>query len=84
MEGSVEPRYIGIKPMKGSVTEPPKLFGLPTVVLVQRTLDNPVDAHNHSTSSVTVSSFPRPRVLHLSRRYYITSEERIAEAITIT
>jgi hypothetical protein len=24
----------------------------PTVVLILRTLDNPVDAHNHSTSSV--------------------------------
>jgi hypothetical protein len=56
------------------VTEPPKLLGPPTVVLVQRTLDNPVDAHNHSTSSVTVFSFPCPRALHPSRRYYITSE----------
>jgi hypothetical protein len=34
------------------VTEPPKVLGLPTVVLVLRTLDNPVDAHNHSTSSI--------------------------------
>jgi hypothetical protein len=61
-----------------AVTEPPKLLGPPTVVLVQRTLGNPVDARNHSTSSVTVSSFPRPRALHPSRRYYITSEERIS------
>jgi hypothetical protein len=38
-------------------TEPPKSFGPPTVVLVQRTLDNPVDAHNHSTSSVFVPFF---------------------------
>jgi hypothetical protein len=67
-----------------AVTEPPKLLGPPTIVLVQRTLDNPVDAHNHLTSSVTVSSFPHPRALHLSRIYYITSEERLAEAITIT
>jgi hypothetical protein len=65
------------------VMEPPKLLGPPTVVLVQRTLDNRVDAHNHSTSSVTVSSVPRSRALHPSCRYYITSEERIAEAITI-
>jgi hypothetical protein len=35
-----------------AVTEPPKVLGPPTVVLVLRTLDNPVDAHNHSTSSV--------------------------------
>jgi hypothetical protein len=40
-----------------SVTEPPKLLGPPTIVLVQRTLENPVDAHNHSTSSVSVSLF---------------------------
>jgi hypothetical protein len=67
-----------------SVTEPPKLLGPPIVVLIQWTLDNPVDAHNHSTSLVTVSSLSRPRALHPSRRYYITSEGRIVEAITIT
>jgi hypothetical protein len=60
-----------------AVTEPPKVLGPPTVVLVPRTLDNPVDALNHSTSSVTVSSSFCPRALHPSRRYYITSEERI-------
>jgi hypothetical protein len=38
-----------------AVMKPPKLLGPPTVVLVERTLDNPVDAHNHSTSSVSVS-----------------------------
>jgi hypothetical protein len=61
-----------------SVTEPPKLLGPPTVVLVQWTLDNHVDAHNYSTSSIYVSLFPRPRVFHPSRRYYITLEERIS------
>jgi hypothetical protein len=61
-----------------AVMEPPKVLGPPTVVLVLRTLDNPVDAHNHSTSSVTVSSSFRPRALHLSHIYYITSEERIS------
>jgi hypothetical protein len=35
-----------------TVTEPPKVLGPPTVVLVLRTLDNPVDAHNHLTSLV--------------------------------
>jgi hypothetical protein len=38
-------------------TEPPKSLGPPTVVLVPRTLDNPINAHNHSTSSVFVSFF---------------------------
>jgi hypothetical protein len=35
-----------------AVTEPPKVLGPPTFVLVLRTLDNPADAHNHLTSSV--------------------------------
>jgi hypothetical protein len=36
------------------VTEPPKSLGPPTVVLVQRTSDNPVGAPDHLTSSVSV------------------------------
>jgi hypothetical protein len=47
---------MGFAPIPAA-TEPPKLLGPPTVVLVQRTLDNPVDAHNHLTSSVSVSLF---------------------------
>jgi hypothetical protein len=43
-----------------AVTEPPKSLGPPIVVLVQLTLDNPVDAHNHSTSSVSVT-FSSPK-----------------------
>jgi hypothetical protein len=34
------------------VTEPPKVLGPPTDILVLRTLYNHVDAHNHSTCSV--------------------------------
>jgi hypothetical protein len=42
------------------VTEPPKSLGPPTVVLVQRTLDNPVDAPDHLLSSVyEFLSFPK-------------------------
>ena len=37
-----------------AVTEPPKSLGPPTVVLVQRTSDNPVDTPDHLTSSVFV------------------------------
>jgi hypothetical protein len=74
---------IGFTPIS-AVTEPSKLLGPPTVVLVLRTLDNPVDAHNYLKSSVSVSLFPRPRALHPSRRYYNTSEGRIAKAVTIT
>jgi hypothetical protein len=43
-----------------AVTEPPKLLGPPTVVLVQRTSDNPVDAPVHLKSSVSISfTFPK-------------------------
>jgi hypothetical protein len=35
-----------------AVAEPPKVLGAPTDVLVLRTSDNHVDAHNHSTSLV--------------------------------
>jgi hypothetical protein len=63
-----------------AVMEPPKVLGPHAVVLVLRALDNPVDALNHPTSSVNVSSLIRPRVLYPSRRYYITSEERISES----
>jgi hypothetical protein len=37
-----------------SVAEPPKSLGPPTVVLVQRTSDNPAGAPDHLTSSVYV------------------------------
>jgi hypothetical protein len=53
------------------VAEPPKLLGPPIVVLVLRTSDNPVDAHNHSTSSVlyifltsSKSVLPATQILH--------------------
>jgi hypothetical protein len=37
-----------------------KLLDAPTVVLVQRTSDNPIDASNHSTSLVSMSfAFPK-------------------------
>jgi hypothetical protein len=40
--------------------EPPKLLGPPTVVLVQRTSDNPVDAPDHLISSVSeFFTFPK-------------------------
>jgi hypothetical protein len=35
------------------MTEPPKLLGPPTVVLVHRTSDNPAGAPDHLTSSVS-------------------------------
>jgi hypothetical protein len=43
-----------------AVTEPPKSLGPPTVVLVQQTSDNPVDAPDHLTSSVSIFfTFPK-------------------------
>jgi hypothetical protein len=42
------------------VTELPKLLGPPTVVLVQRTSDNPIDAPDHLTSLAAVFfTFPK-------------------------
>jgi hypothetical protein len=42
------------------VVEPPKSLGPPTVILVQRTLDNPTGAPDHLTSSVSVFlTFPK-------------------------
>jgi hypothetical protein len=57
------------------VTEPPKSLGPPTVVLVQRTSDNPEDAPDHLTSSVS-EFLTFPRAFHPSRRHYNTSEIR--------
>jgi hypothetical protein len=43
-----------------AVEEPLKSLGPPTVVLVQRTSDNPVEAPDHLTSSVSLSfAFPK-------------------------
>jgi hypothetical protein len=64
---------MGLAPIP-TVTEPPKLLGPPTVVLVQRTLDNPVDAHNHSTSSVLYPHFLGQE--HFTRHSDITSHQR--------
>jgi hypothetical protein len=36
----------GARGRAACVTEPPKVLGPPIVVLVLRTLDNPVDTHN--------------------------------------
>jgi hypothetical protein len=45
---------------KESVTEPLKSLGPPTVVLVQRTSDNPTGAPDHLTSSVSeFLTFPK-------------------------
>ena len=41
------------KKKKAIVTEPPKSLGPPTVVLIQRTSDNPAGAPDHLTSSVS-------------------------------
>jgi hypothetical protein len=57
-----------------AVTEPPKVLGPPTVVLVLRTLDNPIDAHNHLTSSVLYPHFLAQE--RFTRHADITSHRR--------
>jgi hypothetical protein len=66
------------------VTEPPKSLGPPTVVLVQRTSDNPVGAPDHLTSSV--SCIPYLSQERFTRHADITIHRRYenAEAVTIT
>jgi hypothetical protein len=58
-----------------TLTEPPKSLGPPTVVLVQRTSDNPAGAPDHLTSSVS-KFLTFPRAFHPSRRHYNSSEIR--------
>ena len=66
-----------------AVTEPPKSLGPPTVVLVQRTSDNPAGAPDHLTSSVSEflflsqERFTRHTDITIHRRY------ENAEAVTI-
>jgi hypothetical protein len=60
------------------VTEPPKVLGPPTDVLVLRTSDNHVGARNTSTSLVLCILITSPKSVSPSHIYYITSEERIS------
>jgi hypothetical protein len=57
------------------VTEPPKVLGPHIVVLVLRTLDNLVDAHNHSTSSVLCIFLTSPKSV-FNHHADITSHQR--------
>jgi hypothetical protein len=57
------------------VTERTKSLGPPTVVLVQRTSDNPVGAPDHLISSVS-EFLTFPRAFYPSRRHYNSSEIR--------
>ena len=66
------------------MTEPPKLLGPPTVVLVQRTLDNPVDAPELLEKfGICISYLSQER---FTRHADITTHRRneYAEAVTIT
>jgi hypothetical protein len=56
-----------------AVAEPPKSLGPPTVVLVQRTLDNPVDAHNHDKFGVCILFLAQER---FTRHTDITTHRR--------
>jgi hypothetical protein len=67
---SVISKEMGFAPIP-VVKEPPKVLGPPTDVLVLRTLDNYIDAHNHLTSLVLCiniippkSASPITQILH--------------------
>jgi hypothetical protein len=64
-----------------AVTEPPKSLGPLTVVLVQRTSDNPAGAPDHLTSLVSeFLAFPKSVSPVTQTSQYIED----AEAVTIT
>jgi hypothetical protein len=71
-----------IEPVYGkeSVAEPPKVLGPPIDVLVLRTSDNHVDAHNHLTSLVFCINIIPPKSASPITQTYITSKERISES----
>jgi hypothetical protein len=63
-------KKMGFTPIP-AVIEPPKVLGPPTDVLVLRTSDNHIDAHNHLTSSAfciniipPMSASPITQTLH--------------------
>jgi hypothetical protein len=58
-----------------AVTESPKSLGPPTIVLVQRSSDNPTGAPDHLTSSVS-EFLTFPRAFYPSHRHYNLSEIR--------
>jgi hypothetical protein len=67
-----------------AVTEPPKVLGPHTVVLVLRTSDNPVDEHNHSTSSVLCIFLTSPKsVLPITHILHHIGETNEQKQITI-
>jgi hypothetical protein len=64
-----------------SVMEPPKSLGPPTVVLVQRTLDNPVGAPDHLTSSVSeFLTFPKS-VLPITQTLQFIGEMKVRKQL---
>ena len=64
-----------------NVTEPPKLLGPPTVVLVQQTSDNPVDVPE-SLDKFGIFSLTFPGTFHPSDRQYVHRRCGNAEVIT--
>jgi hypothetical protein len=67
------------------VMEPPKVLGPPTNVLVLRTSDNHVDAHNHSTSSVFYRHhIAQERFTHHVDITHVIGEKNKRKQITIT
>jgi hypothetical protein len=64
-----------------AVTEPPKLLGPPTVVLVQRTSDNPAGAPDHLTSSVSeFLTFPKS-VLPVSQTLQFIGDTKVRKQL---
>jgi hypothetical protein len=68
-----------------AVMESPKVLGPPTVILVLRTSDNHVAAHNNSTSSVLCIFFTSPKsVLPITQILHHIGGKDKRKQITIT
>jgi hypothetical protein len=68
-----------------AVMEPPKVLGPPTDVLVLRTSDNPVDAHNYLTSSVICIIIISPKSASpIKQKLHLIGEKNKRKRIMIT
>jgi hypothetical protein len=70
---------MGLAPIP-AVMESPRSLGPPTVVLVQRTSDNPVGAPESLDKFGICFSYLSLRAFHPSRRHYRSSEIRKCES----
>jgi hypothetical protein len=68
-----------------AITEPPKVLGPPTDVIVPRTSHDHVDAHNHLTSSVLcINIIPPKSALPITQTLHHIGGKNMRKQVTIT